>query len=62
MINVVLFIYGGLFGLLCGFLLKILAYVYFYFEKDGEIGSSDFIERRLKKMLDSKCKQGEVQQ
>lgn len=45
MINVVLFIYGGLFGLLCGFLLKTLVYAYFYFEKDGEIGSSDFIER-----------------
>lgn len=60
MINVVLFIYGGLFGLLCGFLLKILAYVYFYFEKDGEISATGFIERQLKKVLDSNCKQGEV--
>ena len=60
MINVVLFIYGGLFGLLCGILLKALSFVYFYFEKDGEISATDPIERRLKKMLDSNCKQGEV--
>lgn len=62
MANVVLFIYGGLFGLLCGILIKMLTYVYLYFEKDGEISATGFIEQQLKKILDSKCKQGEVQQ